>query len=108
MTASSGAADGVPVDGCGHCGNRAVPAEDTAHRQRCAEFHAARRAALEVSEVEAYGIPAVAADDLFAHLVSERLHGAWCTPDAAAHVVRTVAALGWRPVVGRDRGRWGQ
>lgn len=92
-------------DGCEHCGDRSICPEDETHRQACADLYAARRAAAEAADF--YGIPAVAVDDLWAHLVSPRPSGAWCTPDAAAFVVRCAAELGWRPVVGAALGRDG-
>ena len=84
------------TDGCEHCGDRSIRPGDAGHREACARFATARRAAAQASDC-----PPVAVDDLFAHLVSPRAGGPLCTPEGAVDVIRYVTALGWRPAIGR-------
>lgn len=85
------------VDGCEHCGDRAAVSPE--HVTECAELHAHRRAARQ--HADRFGIPPASVDDLFAHLSTPRVGGPFCTAEHAVSVVYYVAALGWRPVVGR-------
>ena len=84
------------LDGCPTCGNRAGTSQE--HREQCALLNVARGHAKDVGLAYAVSHPRV--DDLFAHLVTPRAGGPWCTPETAALIVRCVVELGWRPVVG--------
>lgn len=76
---------------CPACGGRDVT---ESHLHRCQIVNTERAAAVAYGET--YGVPAVTAADLWAHL------GHVASPQDATRIVRQVLDLGWRPVCGSE------
>lgn len=77
---------------CPTCPSRDVT---ETHIEPCARRTRARNEAKALGET--YGVPAVTADELWAHLGHVAV-----SPEDATRIVRRVLDLGWRPVVGKD------